>query len=128
MGYTIVERIEIIFLYGSEKYCVLRTANVFSELLLRLKQDMDKNATAVYVRLLVQKFGATGSVRSIKAKKPRLLYGGALIEILGQVAMCSTTSLRIVTKLTGESLESVRKIFHSNKFYFLQIAYCPKIR
>lgn len=60
MVYTTAERIEIIFIYGMENRCLVRTARTYNE------RHPGQNLNHVTVRNLVAKFEATGSVNNNK--------------------------------------------------------------
>ncbi|KAJ8941783.1 hypothetical protein NQ318_006819 [Aromia moschata] len=82
-----------------------------------------KNVGHKYIRELVGKFGETGSVCNKKRDGSSLPNEAAQTEVIGQVAMAPTTSLREVAQQTGLSHESVRKVLKLHKFhpYKLQI-------
>lgn len=111
MVYTIAERVEMIFIYGAENRCFARTAAVFNE------RHRERNVGHKYIRELVAKFEEIGSVCNKKRNEPRLLNDAAQIEVLGEVAMAPTTSLRTVADQTGLSRESVRKVLKLHKFH-----------
>ncbi|KAJ8948893.1 hypothetical protein NQ318_005515 [Aromia moschata] len=106
----------MISIYGAENRCFARTAR-FNE------THPGKNVGHKYIRELVGKFGETGSVCYKKRDGPRLLNEAAQIEVLSQVAMAPTTSLREVAQQTGLSHGSVRNLSKHHKFhpYKLQI-------
>lgn len=60
MVYTVEERIQIVFLYGAEGMCYLRTAPAVNE------RNPDKNVSHVYVRDLIITFQETGSLKNKK--------------------------------------------------------------
>lgn len=117
MVYTLAERIEIIYIYGSENRCARRTAAVFNA------RHPAKHASHQYVLDLVRKFDATGSVCNIKTRQPRILDEATQIEVLGNFSMDRNTSIPKVAKLTHISVGSVHKVLKLNKFfpYKLQI-------
>lgn len=110
MVYTLAERVEVIFIYGSSNRCALRTARRFNEL------HPDKNMGHNYVQELVAKFQETGSICNKKRTEPRLLNEAAQVEVLGQFAMDPTISIRQATRVTGLCYESVRKVLKMHKF------------
>ena len=111
MVYSTAERVDIIFIYGSQDKCFLRTAQRFNE------RHPGQNVSPEYVRKLVVKFEETGSVANKKRNQPRLVNEAAQIEILGQFAMNSTLSTRQAAVATGLCRESIRKVLKCHKFY-----------
>lgn len=111
MVYTLNERVEIVFIYGSQNQCLRSTARVFNE------KYPGKNLTHQYVSHLVSKFRETGSVGNIKRSGNVVLDDLAQIEVLGQTTTNPTTSLRKLSVATGLSYTSVRKVLKSNKFH-----------
>lgn len=111
MVYTIAERVEMIFICGSQNRCYLRTATIFNE------RHPDKHVGHYYIQKLVRKFEETGSVGNIKRNQPRILDEASHIEVLGHFAMDPGMSTRQAAAATGLSRESVRKILKLNKFH-----------
>ena len=111
MVYTLQERIELVFIYGTENNCARRTANTFNT------RHPEKNVSRTYVRQLIAKFNETGSVANEKRTNYRVLNELTQIEILHKFQDSPTTSLRNVSNDTGVSLGSVHKVMKLNKFH-----------
>ncbi|KAF2886525.1 hypothetical protein ILUMI_19645 [Ignelater luminosus] len=94
MVYTLIERVEIIFMFGSEGRSALRSAAVFN---------------------------ARHQRESVMANKKRVgqraLDEAAQIEVLGHFAATPTSSVRKAATITGISRETVRPAFKLHTFY-----------
>ena len=109
---TSSERVEIIFIYGSQNKCIRKTVAVYNE------KHPDKKISLNYVKSLVKKFETTGSVCNKKRlMKPRVVGEMAQLEILGHFSNDPTLSIRKVSKLTNISVGSVHKVLKLNKFF-----------
>lgn len=122
MVYSMAERIEIIYIYGSENRCAWRTANVFNE------RNPGKNVSHTYVRQLISKFEDTGSVANKKRVQRRVLDEATQIEVLGQFAINPTMSLRQGSAITGLSHESVRQALKLNHFHPYKMQILQELR
>ena len=113
MVYTVEERIQIVFLYGAEGMCYLRTAAArpFN------KRNPDKNVSHVYVRDLILKFQETGSVKNKKRIGPRVLNEEMQMEVIGQVSVNPEASTRQLASITGIPRTSVRRVLKMHKFH-----------
>lgn len=111
MVYSVEERIQIVFLYGAEGMCYLRTARAFNE------RNPDKNVSHVYVRDLIKKFQQTGSVKNKKREGPRVLNEETQIEVIGQVSVNPEASTRQLASITGIARTSVRRVLKMQKFH-----------
>lgn len=111
MVYSVEERIEIIFVYGAQEMCYLRTALAFNE------RHPGRNVSHVYVRDLVRKFQETGSVANKRRQGPKILDEEMQVEVLGQVANNPEVSTRQLASITGISRTSVRRVLKRHKFH-----------
>jgi len=111
MVYTLQERIDLIFIYGSENKCARRTANAFND------KYPGKNVSHTYVLKLVNNFMQTGSVLNKKRRNKNVLNELTQVEVLHHFQNTPTSSVRSVAALTGLSVGSVHHVTKLNKFH-----------
>lgn len=114
MVYSNEDRVEIIFLYGKENRCALRTAMCFNEM------NPDKNVSEAYVRQLVKKFQNTFSVKNIK-RNSRLATEAKQIDSMAHIILNPQTSIRQVAAVSGISKSMVHRILRFHKFHPFKI-------
>lgn len=119
--YSLAEKVEIVFIYGSVNRCARRTAAVFNE------RHPDRSTSHRFVLDLIQKFTETGSVCRVKRTDRRVLNEATQIEVLGHFAMNPTTSIRQIATATGISLGSVHKVTKLNKFHPYKMKICHEL-
>lgn len=122
MVYSLAERIQMVFIYGSENRCALRTAAAFNEI------NPGKNVSHTYIRQLIIKFEETGSVANKKRVHQRVLNEAAQVEVLGHFAMNPTMSLRQASAITGISHEAVRRVLKLHKFHPYKMQILQELR
>src|SRR6202042_2167310 len=111
MVYTLVERVEIILIFGAQNQCARQTAVIFNA------RHPEKITSHRYVLDLVTKFTQTGSVANKKRNHRKVLDEDAQVEVLGHFGINPNISLRKIVDATGISLGSVHTVTKLHKFH-----------
>lgn len=85
MVYSLLEKVQIVLVYGAENQCTRRTSATFND------KHPDKITSHMYVLKLINKFTQTGSVVNIKHKHSRVLNEVIPVEVLDRFGITPRT-------------------------------------
>ena len=105
MVYSIEERVEIVALWYRNHDCARTTARIFNA------NHPERNVSHQYVKQLMDKFVATGSLLNKKREVNRPVQNEAVeVAVLGHLQMDNTQSIKAVSQASGVSASSVQRI------------------
>jgi hypothetical protein len=112
MVYSIAERVEIVAIYYRNHDCAKATARIFNA------NHPEKNVNHQYVKHLIDKFVATGSLLNKKREVIGPVRNEAVeVAVLGHVQMDNKQSITTVSQASGVSRSSVHRILKKHKFH-----------
>ncbi|KAK4876407.1 hypothetical protein RN001_012829 [Aquatica leii] len=115
MVYSVAERVEMIFIFGSQNKCAIATTRVFND------RHLNKHLSHKSVTELLQKFTDTEAVANKKRHGNRVVNEIIQIEVIGHIAV------NLIADPAGLLYSSVRKVTKVYKFHHYKMKYVQEL-